>query len=123
MDKLKRAKLMLASVAFGMLVAGVTILPAAWELNVLVDVVWGPGEASGVMHGFVLRAIEAIEYVGAEYPFMFYAGDWLAFAMIVLAILFYGARRDPVCNVWIVQGGLIMFVLVPEPVWKMSRTK
>ena len=110
MDKMKRARLMLAIVAFGLLVSGVTIWPATWELELLVDSIWGPGPSSGVMHGFVLRVIEA---VGAEYPFLFYAGDWLAFAMIVLAILFYGARRDPVRNVWIVQCGLIMCVLIP----------
>ena len=113
MDKLKRARLMLAIVAAGLLVSAVTIWPAMWELKTLVHVVWGPGEATGVIHGFILRAIEAIEYVGAEYPFLFYAGDWLAFALIVLAILFYGARRDPVRNVWIVQCGLIMCALVP----------
>jgi hypothetical protein len=104
---------MLGIVAIGLLLSGVTIWPATWELQALVDVVWGPGEASGVMHGFVLRVMEAIEQVGVEYPFLFYAGDWLAFAMIVLAILFYGARRDPVRNVWIVQCGLIMCALVP----------
>ncbi len=113
MDEMKRARLMLTIVSVGLLVSGVTIWPATWELETLVDVVWGPGESTGVMHGFVLRAIEAIEYVGAEYPFLLYTGDWLAFAMIVLAILFYGARRDPVRNVWIVQCGLIMCALVP----------
>jgi len=113
MDNLRRARLMLAIVAGGLLVSGVTIWPASWELETLVDVVWGPGPASGVMHGFILRVIEAIEQVGAKHPFLFYAGDWLVFAMIVLAILFYGARRDPVRNVWIVQCGLIMCVLVP----------
>jgi len=61
---------MLTIVAVGLLVSGVTIWPATWELKALVDVVWGPGESTGVMHGFVLRAIEAIEYVGAEYPFL-----------------------------------------------------
>jgi hypothetical protein len=113
MDNLKRARVMLGIVAVGLLLSGVTIWPASWELQTLVDVAWGPGESTGVMHGFILRAIEAIERVGVEYPFLFYAADWLAFAMIVLAILFYGARRDPVRNVWIVQCGLIMCVLVP----------
>jgi hypothetical protein len=37
----------------------------------------------------------------------------LAFAHLVLAILFAGAMRDPVRNVWIVQCGLIMCALVP----------
>jgi len=113
MKKLKRARLMLGIVALGLLISGVTIWPATWELELLIDSVWGSGPPGGVMHAFLLRVTEAIDSVGAEYPFLFYAGDWLAFAMIVLAILFYGARRDPVRNVWIVQCGLIMCVLVP----------
>ena len=42
-----------------------------------------------------------------------YGYDWLAFAHIVLAILFAGAIRDPVRNIWIIQCGLIMCALVP----------
>ena len=34
---------------------------------------------------------------------MLYAHDWLAFAHIVLGILFAGAIKDPVRNKWIVQ--------------------
>jgi len=113
MDPLKRARLMLIIVAVGLFVSGVTIWPAVWELKTLVRFVWGEGRPTGVLHGFVLDAIEGIESVGVEYPFLMYCGDWLAFALIVLAILFFGAARDPVRNVWIVQCGLIMCVLVP----------
>jgi len=113
MDQLKRARLMLLIVAVGLFVSGVTIWPAVWELKTLVRFAWGEGRPTGILHGFILEAIEGIEAVAAEYPFLLYCGDWLAFALIVLAILFYGARRDPVRNVWIVQCGLIMCALVP----------
>jgi len=104
---------MLAIVALGLFVSGVTVWPAVPELKLAVSVVWGDAEASGVLHGFVLRAIEGLEAVEDQYPFMLYAHDWLAFAHIVLAILFAGAIRDPVRNVWIVQCGLIACFLVP----------
>ena len=51
--------------------------------------------------------------MNASYPFLFYGYDWLAFAHIVLAILFMGAMRDPVRNVWVVQFGLITCALIP----------
>ena len=70
-------------------------------------------QPTGALQGFVVQAIEGLEEVKATYPFMLYAHDWLAFAHIMLAILFAGAIRDPVRNVWIVQCGLIMCVLVP----------
>jgi len=113
MTGLKRAKWMLGIVVFGLIVSGVTVWPAVPELKMAVHIVWGDGEPAGVLHGFILRAIEGLQSVEANYPFMLYAHDWLAFAHIVLAILFAGAIRDPVRNVWVVQCGLIMCGLVP----------
>jgi hypothetical protein len=104
---------MLTIVALGLFLAGVTIWPAVWELRTLVALVWGDAAAAGTMHRFLLDAIKALEATQKNYPFLLYAGDWLAFAHIVLAILFAGAVRDPVRNVWIVQCGLIMCALVP----------
>jgi len=104
---------MLGIVAFGLLVSGVTVWPALAELKLAVRVAWGGGEATDGLHRFVRQAIEGLESVEATYPFMLYAHDWLAFAHVVLAILFAGAVRDPVRNVWIVQCGLIACVLIP----------
>jgi hypothetical protein len=113
MTDLKRTKLMLGIIVFGLLVSAVTIWPAVPELKLAVRIVWGDAEATGVLHKFVLQAIDGLENMNDNYPFMFYAHDWLAFAHIVLAILFAGAIRDPVRNIWVVQCGLIMCALVP----------
>ncbi|MCP4343970.1 MAG: hypothetical protein GY795_00405 [Desulfobacterales bacterium] len=110
---LNRAKLMLGIVAFGLLISGITVWPAIPGLKFAVHIAWGDTEPTGVLHSFVLQAIEGLESVESEYPFMLYAHDWLAFAHIVLAILFAGAIRDPVRNKWIIQCGLIMCALVP----------
>ena len=104
---------MLGIVAFGLFVSGVTVWPAGTELKAAVRMAWGESEPSGALHAFVRRVIEGLESVEANYPFMLYAHDWLAFAHIVLAILFAGAIRDPVRNIWVVQCGLIMCALVP----------
>jgi hypothetical protein len=113
MNDLKLARLMIGIVVFGLFVSAVTIWPAVPELKFAVRLAWGDGEPTGTLHKFVLEAIKGLEDVGARYPFMLYAHDWLAFAHIVLAILFAGAMRDPVRNIWIVQCGLIMCALVP----------
>jgi hypothetical protein len=110
---LKRAKWMLGIVAAGLFISGVTIWPALWELKTIVRILWDGTEPTGAIHRFLLDALRSLESVGSNYPFLFYAGDWLAFAHIVLAILFAGAARDPVRNVWVVQCGLIMCALVP----------
>lgn len=113
MKTLRRAKWMMGLVVFGLLVSGVTLWPAVSELQLAVRLVWGEGPPSGVLHAFILRAIEGLTVVHAQYPFMLYAHDWLAFAHIVLALLFAGAIRDPVRNVWVVECGLLMCALVP----------
>jgi len=110
---LKRTKLMLAIVVFGLIVSAVTIWPAIPELKMAVSIAWGDAEPTGTLHKFVLQAIDGLEAMEADYPFMLYAHDWLAFALIMLAILFAGAIKDPVRNIWIVQCGLIMCALVP----------
>jgi hypothetical protein len=113
MNALGRVKLMLGIVAFGLFVSGVTVWPAVWELKTAVHLVWGDGPPTSTIHGFVVRSIAALVDVDSRYPFLLYAHDWLAFAHVMLAILFAGAARDPVRNVWIVQCGLIMCALVP----------
>lgn len=113
MNPAKRAKLMLGIVALGLFLAGVTVWPVIWELKTAVRLVWGEGQPANELHQFILQAIRGIESVKANQPFLLYAHDWLAFAHIMLAILFAGAIRDPVRNVWIVQCGLIMCASVP----------
>ncbi len=112
-QSLKHAKLMLWVVVVGLLVSAITIWPAISELKFAVNLLWGDSQPTGTLHAFLLQAIEGLESVNGTYPFMLYAHDWLAFAHIVLAILFAGAARDPVRNIWVVQCGLIMCALVP----------
>ena len=104
---------MISVVVFGLLVSAVTIWPAILELKMVVSIAWGDTEPAGVLHRFVLQAINGLEVMEADYPFMLYAHDWLAFAHIVLAILFAGAIRDPIRNIWIVQCGLMICALIP----------
>jgi hypothetical protein len=112
MKSMRRAKWMLGIVALGLLLSGVTVWPAAAELKALEHVVWGEGQPSGEVGAFVDKAIGGLEQTRENYPFLLYAHDWLAFAHIMLAILFLGALRDPVRNKWIVQCGLIMCLLI-----------
>ena len=108
-----RAKWMLGLVAAGLFLSGVTVWPAVIELKAVVHVFWGDAAPTGALHHFLLRVIEGLEVTNATYPFLLYAADWLAFAHIMLAILFVGALRDPVRNKWVIQCGLIMCACVP----------
>jgi hypothetical protein len=113
MGGLTRAKWMLGIVATGLFLSGVTIWPAITELKTAVRLLWGDAPATGELHTFLLKAIEGLETANTRYPFMLYAHDWLAFAHIMLAVLFTGAIRDPVRNKWVPEAGLLMCLSVP----------
>lgn len=55
---------------------------------------------------------EGINETSAKYPFLFYGYDWLAFAHIILAILFIGPLKDPVKNKWVIEFGIIACLLI-----------
>ena len=98
-----RTRRLLGLVAAGLFVSGVTVWPALPELR------WLAGITTGLpaLHAWILTCIAGLEATGRDYPFLFYAGDWLAFAHVMLAILFLGAMKDPQRNLWVVQFGLI----------------
>ena len=61
---------------------------------------------------WIQKCYVAIKDMNAEYPFLAYGYDWLAFAHIVIAIAFIGPYIDPVKNIWIIQFGCIACILI-----------
>ena len=91
----------------GLLVSGITAFPLEQETG------WLAGLATA--HTFLPQSIvrwivtvhAALVDQSLRFPFLAYGTDWLAFAHIVLAILFLGPLLDPVRNKWVLQFGLI----------------
>ncbi|MET9959743.1 hypothetical protein ABZ128_11895 [Streptomyces sp. NPDC006326] len=78
--------------------SGLTAFPLVSELH------W----ANSLMANDWLRRVGAgLDQADADYPFLLYGTDWLAFAHLVIAVFFYGVHRDPVRNIWIVEAGMI----------------
>jgi len=104
---LRRVRAWLVVVVFGLVAAGLTAFPLVTEVRWLDGVVdhasWAPD--------FAVRWIDqvtvGIRETGERYPFMAYGTDWLAYAHLMIAILFVGAIVDPARNVWVVWFGLI----------------
>jgi hypothetical protein len=53
------------------------------------------------------RVSNALHNTNANYPFLAYGTDWLAFAHLVIAVAFVGPYIDPVRNKWVITFGLI----------------
>jgi hypothetical protein len=113
---LRRVRVMLGIVAAGLFVSGMTCYFLPWELRTVIDAVWGRGEGARTwmpqMHAFILKMEQAVLLVRRDYPELFLGTDYLGFAHVLLAILFFGAMRDPARNIWVIQFGLIASVLV-----------
>jgi hypothetical protein len=64
-------------------------------------------ENPNTLQSWLLSANEGISTTNAQYPFIAYGSDWLAFAHIVIALAFIGLYREPVRNRWFVSWAMI----------------
>jgi hypothetical protein len=89
----------------GLFVSGVTAFPLREELSLastfLRDTSFGSWFPDAT--AWVDRIAGALAETGDKYPFLAYGTDWLAFAHLVLAVLFIGPLIDPVRNIWVIQ--------------------
>lgn len=113
---LRRARLFLAFFALALIASGLTAIPLEWETSVLARLAGvadgRPADAYQGLAWWLATVRAGVVETGARYPFMAYGTDWLAFAHVVLGILFLGAIRDPARNVWVLTFGLIACALV-----------
>ena len=101
----------LALLMAGLVVSGLTAFPLEAELHWLLPVLSAPAvrpiaETTHLLP-WIVRVHEGLSETNARYPFLAYGTDWLAFAHLVLALLFLGPYRDPVRNKWIITFGLV----------------
>jgi hypothetical protein len=110
-DELRRIRFWLAVFMAGLILSGITAFPLKAEIGCLNSVVhaswFQPAAESTGLLAWIGRVHEGIDATDARYPFLAYGTDWLAFAHLVIAVLFVGPYVDPVRNKWVVRFGLI----------------
>lgn len=93
----------------GLILSGITAFPIESELAVAMNNV----EAfSPKMQHWLTIIYTAVKTTNAQYPYLSYGTDWLAFAHIIIALAFIGPFRDPARNIWVLQFGMIACVLI-----------
>jgi hypothetical protein len=113
---LRRIRVLLAVFIVGLVLSGATAIPLEWEVGVLARLLGLPPDANpqdncGLAH-WIAAVQGGLHETFARYPFIAYGTDWLAFGHFIMAILFLGALRDPVRNLWVLTFGMIACVLV-----------
>lgn len=100
----------------GLVLSGVTAFPLQTEIEWIarqlgISDAASPASYSGLKY-WIATVREGLQQTNARYPFMAYGTDWLAFAHLILAVLFIGPLRDPVRNRWVTEFGLIACLAV-----------
>lgn len=92
-----------------LVLSGATAFPLVHELRWTEDLLRSLSvpEHLPVLMDWIERVRRGLDTADAEYPFLLYGTDWLAFAHLVIAVAFYGPYRDPVRNIWVVEFGMI----------------
>ena len=111
MDHLRRIRFWLAVFMAGLILSGSTAFPLQSEIRLLDAALHTSSLQSVASSTGLLRWIDRVSYgltqTNANYPFLAYGTDWLAFAHLVIAVAFLGPYIDPVRNKWVVTFGLI----------------
>ncbi len=110
-DHLRRIRFWLVIFMAGLVVSGITTFPLQTELGWLVTGLharWLEPVAE-VTHllPWIERVHEALSVTNAHFPFLAYGTDWLAFAHLIIAVVFIGPYVDPVRNKWVFTFGMI----------------
>lgn len=109
-DSVRRIRFWLTIFIVGLFLSGVTAFPLQTELGWLVSFFdlssFRPiVETTGLL-SWLERVNDGLRATNARYPFLAYGTDWLAFAHLVIAVVFIGPYIDPVRNKWIITFGL-----------------
>ena len=111
-EKLKREiKILLYVLVGGLAVSGVTAFPIHTELGYAHDLI-ASFHLNNSLTNWIENVYAGVNAVDTKYPFIAYGTDWLAFAHLLLALLFIGIIKEPVKNIWVIEFGLISCVAI-----------
>ncbi|MBR5374724.1 MAG: hypothetical protein IK131_08660 [Paludibacteraceae bacterium] len=115
LTNLQKVRAIIVFFMVALVVSGATAFPVESELKLLCSVLNINAETikdSPAIFGFVYSMKESITEVNLHTPQLAYGYDWLAFAHLVIALMFIGPFRDPVRNKWVIQWGMIACVAI-----------
>ena len=109
----RKIRLLLVFFICALVISGLTAIPLETELKTLTGFLSSAQTAHpSVLARWLLKVQDGLVQTNANYPFMAYGTDWLAFAHLVIAVAFIGAYRDPVRNAWVIEFGMIACAMV-----------
>jgi hypothetical protein len=105
----RRIKVCIWIMIVGLALSGLTAFPIETELGMLVQ---STANTNGILHSWLGIAYHAVKHTNQAYPYLSYGTDWLAFAHLLLAVLFIGPLKDPLKNAWVIEFGMIAAISI-----------
>lgn len=109
MKLLTKTRLLIIFFMIALVLSGVTAFPVETELRWLFS---HPSLVPAFAEKWLQDVYEAIKDTNEKYPMLAYGFDWLAFAHLVIAMMFIGPLKDPVRNVWVIDWAMLACVAV-----------
>ena len=108
---LRKIRLLVLFFIVALVLSGITAFPLITEMKIMSSLLGiesnlPPTAYSGLKH-WISTVNEGLININAQYPFMLYGTDWLAFAHITIAVAFIGLYREPIRNKWLIYFGMI----------------
>ena len=103
------SKIYICTIIVGLAISGLTSFPLETEMAYLFKYSRILPSSLQIWIGTVNQALKA---TNSRYPFLSYGTDWLAFAHIMLAVLFIGPLNDPIKNKWVIEFGIICCIAI-----------
>jgi hypothetical protein len=89
--------------------SGITAFPIEGEMKFLNS---HSNIFPSAMQEWIQRIYTGVKNTNLSYPFLAYGTDWLAFAHLVIALIFVGPLLNPVKNKWVIDWAIISCLLV-----------
>ena len=107
---LKKIRILTVFFIIVLALSGITAFPVYTELSFLQQHGWMNDDQ--FFGSWLNKVYSGVVDTYGRYPFLFYVYDWLAFAHLVIAALFYGVYKDPVRNKFILSWGMFCYVSI-----------
>ena len=105
----KKIRIWIMFFIIALVLSGITAFPIEMQLKLAVKYLTF---LPAFLYAWINEVYIGINSTNANFPFLAYGTDWLAFAHIVIAVAFVGPLKDPVKNIWVIQFGMIACVMV-----------
>ena len=90
--------------------SGITAFPVYTELKLIHE--HQPFPEGSALQVWLDRVWAGVKEANDRHPFLFYGFDWLAFAHLLIALLFIGPYKDPIRNKWIIHWGILACIAI-----------